>query len=156
MSRATSHGQNGGRAFWRALVLLFVLAVVAAVAWTWIDFNRFSSSPLQVTAQEHSVDVARGSSFRSIVAQLRQRGLTRANAVYWRLLATQMRVAGKLRAGEYALTPGLTPRQLLSNMALGKVVQHDITIVDGWTFSELRKALAATTNVTMVRSVPSP
>ncbi|MEO8746361.1 MAG: endolytic transglycosylase MltG [Rhodanobacter sp.] len=143
MSEATSHRKNSGRSMWYALILLCVLAVIAAAAWTWSDFNRFRTLPLQVTAQEHSIDIARGSSFRGIVDQLRQRGLTRANAWYWRALAAQMHVAGKLRAGEYALTPGLTPRQLLSNMASGRVVQHDFTIVDGWTFSELRKALAA-------------
>ena len=35
-------------------------------------------------------------------------------------------------------TPGMTPRQLLANMAAGKVLQRDFTIVDGWTFAELR------------------
>lgn len=143
MSHATKPWRDRGRAVWRALILLFVLTAAVAAVWTWSDFNRFSNSPLQVSAQEHSVDIARGSSFRNIIGQLRQRGLTRANAWYWRALAAQMHVVGKLRAGEYALTPGLTPRQLLSNMASGKVVQHDLTIVDGWTFSELRQALAA-------------
>lgn len=124
----------------RALVL--VLALAGALIYGWNDYSRFSNAPLNVTAQGESIDISRGSSFRNIVAELRQRHLTDANSVYWRLLAEQMRVAGKLHAGEYALNPGITPRQLLANMAAGKVLQRLFTIVDGWTFDELRQALA--------------
>jgi len=134
--------QTRGRVAWRALLLVCGLALLGALAWGWHDFNRFSNTPLPVSAQGDSVDVGRGSSFRSIVAELQQRGVTRANAWYWRALAEQMQVAGKLRAGEYALAPGTTPRQLLANMAAGKVLQRNFTIVDGWTFGELRQALA--------------
>ena len=54
-----------------------------------------------------------------------------------------MNVASRLQAGEYALQPGLTPRGLIEMMAAGKVVQHHFTIVDGWTFRQLRLALAS-------------
>jgi UPF0755 protein len=131
-----------GRARPRALLLIVLLALVGALAYGWNDFNRFSSAPLNVTAQGDSIDVSRGSSFRNIVGELRQRNLSNANPLYWRLLAEQLRVAGKLHAGEYALNVGITPRQLLANMAAGKVLQRNFTIVDGWTFAELRQALA--------------
>jgi UPF0755 protein len=62
--------------------------------------------------------------------------------VYWRLLARQMGVAGRLHAGEYALDPGIAPRGLLAKMAAGEVIQHKFTIVEGWTFAQLRDALA--------------
>ncbi|TPG50915.1 endolytic transglycosylase MltG [Rhodanobacter glycinis] len=130
-----------GRA-WPRVLLIVLLALVGALAYGWNDFNRFSSAPLNVTAQGDSIDVGRGSSFRNIVGELRQRNLSNANPLYWRLLAEQMRVAGKLHAGEYALGVGITPRQLLANMAVGKVLQRNFTIVDGWTFGELRQALA--------------
>jgi UPF0755 protein len=121
-----------GRVLPRLLLLVVLLAVVGALLYGWNDFNRFSSAPLNVAAHGDSIDISRGSSFKDIVAELRQRQLSAASPLYWRLLAEQMRVAGKLHAGEYALAPGLTPRQLLANMAA----------VDGWTFSELRQTLA--------------
>ena len=142
MTHSPRSERFSGRVAWWGLLLVLGLALSGALAWGWHDFNRFSNTPLQVGAQGNSVDVSRGSSFRSIVAELRQRGVTRAHPWYWRALAEQMRVGGKLHAGEYALTPGLTPRQLLINMASGKVLQRNFTIVDGWTFSELRRALA--------------
>lgn len=142
MTHSARSERFSGRVAWWGLLLALGLALSGALAWGWHDFTRFSNTPLQVGAQGTSVDVSRGSSFRGIVAELRQRGVTRAHPLYWRALAEQMRVGGKLHAGEYALTPGLTPRQLLINMASGKVLQRNFTIVDGWTFSELRRALA--------------
>jgi UPF0755 protein len=124
------------------LVLVVVLAVVAALVYGGYDFNRFSRAPLNVTSQGESIDIGRGSSFKQIVAELRQRHLTGAPPLYWRLLAEKLHVAGKLHAGEYALATGMTPTVLLGNMAAGKVLQRNFTIVDGWTFSELRAALA--------------
>ncbi|MFC5581260.1 endolytic transglycosylase MltG [Rhodanobacter terrae] len=124
------------------VLLIMLLVLAAALVYGWNDFNRFSNAPLNVTAQGDSIDVGRGSSFKSIVGELRQRKLSSANTWYWRLLAEQMRVAGKLHAGEYALNVGITPRRLLANMAAGKVLRRNFTIVDGWTFAELRQALA--------------
>ncbi|WP_426689162.1 endolytic transglycosylase MltG [Rhodanobacter ginsengiterrae] len=136
-----SHKLMRGRA-WPTLVLLLLLAAAGAVFYFGNAYSRFSSTPLNVPAGGDSIDVARGSSFRNIVADLRQRQLSTANPLYWRALAAQMRVAGKLHAGEYALQPGVTPRQLLANMAAGKVLQRNFTIVDGWSFAELRQALS--------------
>jgi peptidoglycan lytic transglycosylase G len=131
-----------GRAALRVLLLAVLLAAAGALLYGWYDFSRFSRTPLHVTTQGDSIDVARGTSFRNIVGELRQRGLTSADPLYWWLLAEQMRVAGKLHAGEYALEAGITPRQLLANMATDKVLQRNLTIVDGWTFAQLREALA--------------
>jgi UPF0755 protein len=123
------------------LLLVVVLALAAALAVGWNDYQRFSTGALKVSPQQQSIDVGRGTSFKGIVAELRRQGLTTASPWYWRLLAEQMHVAGKLHAGEYALAPGITPRQLLADMAAGRVLQRNFTIVDGWTFAELRHAL---------------
>ena len=131
-----------GRALPWVLLLIVLLAAAVAVFYGWNDFNRFSRTPLNVAVQGDSIDISRGTSFKNIVADLRQRRLTSANPLYWRLLAEQMHVAGKLHTGEYALDAGITPRQLLANMAAGKVLRRNFTIVDGWTFGELRLALA--------------
>lgn len=130
------------RAWPRRLLLIVLLLMAGALAYGWFDYARFGSTPLNVAAQGDSIDIGRGSSFKGIVGELRQRGFSTANPWYWRLLAEQMHVAGKLHAGEYALEPGITPRQLLADMAAGRVLQRNFTIVDGWTFTELRQALA--------------
>ena len=135
-------GANRGRISWRSLLLILVLAFVATAVWFWRDFSRFGITPLRVTASGESIDIGRGTSFKDIVRQLRGEGLSTSSPFYWRLLAERMHVAGRLHAGEYALVPGITPQQLLTNMAQGKVMHRDVTIVDGWTFRDVRQALA--------------
>ncbi|HKR75630.1 MAG TPA: endolytic transglycosylase MltG [Rhodanobacter sp.] len=129
------------RKTWRNAILVLLLTLMGVAVWGWFDFSRFSSAPLHVTAPGESVDIARGSSFKEIVLQLRSQDLTTAPPLYWRLLAMQMQVAGRLHAGEYATPAGITPRQLLANMAAGRVLQRNFTIVDGWTFHEVLAAL---------------
>lgn len=126
----------------RTLAWLVVLAVLAAVAAGWYGFERFSRTPLAVGPQRQTIDVERGSNLRGIVAQLHARRISGAPWLYWRLLASRMRVADRLHAGEYALDPGTTPASLLDAMAAGRVLQRNFTIVDGWTFAQLRDALA--------------
>jgi UPF0755 protein len=132
-----------GLALWRALLLAVLLVAIAAGAWFWFDWARFARTPLSVPAAGQSIDVVRGASFKDIVRDLRARRVTRASPLYWRLLAMEMHASGRLHAGEYALRPAMTPRDLIADMAAGRVMQRNFTIVDGWTFADLRRALAA-------------
>src|SRR5690348_5502396 len=125
------------------VLLLIVLAAIAAAVWFWSDYSRFRDAPLAVRSNEQTVEVARGESFRDIVHDLRAADLSHAPPLYWRVLAEQLGVAGSLHAGEYALPRGISARTLLENMAQGKVLQRRITLVEGWTFQQVRAALAA-------------
>ncbi|GAA0719826.1 endolytic transglycosylase MltG [Dokdonella soli] len=127
----------------RLLILLVLLMIVGVAVATWLDYRRFTESPLPGAHADATIDIARGARYRDIVRQLRRERVSRAAPLYWRLLGRELGVAGRLHAGEYALPPGITPRELLRRMAAGEVVQHRFTIVDGWTFRQLRLALAA-------------
>lgn len=125
----------------RNTILAVLLVLIGLVVWGWLGFSRFAAAPLAVGAPNASIDIGRGTSFKEIVRQLRTQHLSDASPLYWRLLAVQMRVAGRLHAGEYALPQGITPRALLADMAAGKVRQRQVTLVDGWTFREVLAAL---------------
>jgi UPF0755 protein len=132
---------NGG-ALLRVILMLLVLAL-AAGTYFFLDYRKFTGTPLTIARPDATIDIARGESYRTIVDHLRAAGVTQASPYYWRALGRELGIEGKLHAGEYALTRGLTPRQLLQKMAAGEVLQHHFTIVDGWTFRQLRAALAA-------------
>ena len=138
--RPRSRRQTGG-ALLRGILFLFVLALAGVAASLWLDYRKFADAPLSV-AQPTTIDVARGETYRTIVDHLRAAGVTDASPWYWRALGRELAIEGRIHAGEYALTPGLTPRGLLRRMASGEVVQHHFTIIDGWTFKQLRVALA--------------
>jgi len=84
------------------------------------------------------MDVPRGASVEAIARQLDSQP---QRILMWRVLARELGVAGKLHAGEYAIEAGATPRSLLRKMAAGDVIQHHFTIVEGWTFAQVRDAL---------------
>jgi len=136
------HRARGG-AVLRILVALVLLGGIAVVVAAWMDYRRFSESPLPGARADATIDVARGARYRDVVRQIRRERVSRAAPLYWRLLGRELGVAGRLHAGEYALPPGITPRALLRKMEAGEVVQHRFTIVDGWTFKQLRVALAS-------------
>ena len=50
---------------------------------------------------------------------------------------------GKIRAGQYEVSPGTTPRQLLTKLVRGEQSLQRITLVEGWSLRQVRAALAA-------------
>lgn len=60
------------------------------------------------------------------------------------LLQTWFRFSGQARqikAGSYELAPGTTPRKLLSMLVRGEETLKSVTLVEGWTFVQVREAL---------------
>jgi UPF0755 protein len=129
------------RSAFRILLLLALVAVATSI-WLYFDYSRFRDAALTLSDDTPPLEVARGTSLQGIVAEIDGRGLSNAPRPYWRALAWELRVSTRLHAGEYALEPGLSPRELLLRMARGQVIQHNFTIVPGWTFRDLREALA--------------
>lgn len=134
--------QQSGRIRWLLMLTLVGLAGLCAAAMlAWQDYRRFVDAPL-LLEETRIIEFSRGTGFRDIVRQLRRERITDGSPFYWRVLSRELNVASRLHAGEYALQPGLTPRGLIEMMAAGKVVQHQFTVVEGWTFKQLRLALA--------------
>ncbi len=131
-----------GKIRWGVFVLLILVSTAIAVAWVYRDYRAFADAPLAPLPVAISIDVPLGTALPGILHLLEQQNVRPGQSLYWRILARQMGVAGRLHAGEYALAPGITPRRMLEKMVAGDVVQHHFTIVEGWTFAQLRTALA--------------
>lgn len=138
--RAPRDRQAGG-AVLRVLLLVILLVIAGAATLAGMTYVHFTRTPLTVRSTTQTLEIARGGGFQGIVAQLQREGLSTASPWLWRALAWRLRVANRLHAGEYALSPGMTPAVLLDNMAAGRVLHHRITLVDGWTFAQVRQAL---------------
>ncbi len=126
-----------------SLLLLFsLLAAVAAGFWAWQRYQVFADTPLAGIQAGDSVVVARGDSLPTVVSRLRRAGVNEGSEYEWRLLGRQLGAASRLHVGEYALTPGTSPRELLVAMRQGDIIQYRFTLVEGWNIRELRAALA--------------
>jgi conserved hypothetical protein, YceG family len=125
------------------LVLALLLLAAVLIGWGWQAQKAFSGQVLQPRAE--SVIIEPGDSFSRVLAKLRAAGIDNGRDQQWQLLARQLDAAGKLKVGEYDLTQPLTVSELLLRMRNGKVVQHRLTIVEGWNIRQLRAALARAT-----------
>ena len=122
--------------------LFLLLALGALALWGWQRYTSFADAPLSGIEAGEAVVVKPGDSLPIVVRKLRDLGVTDGQTLEWRGLARQLGAAGRLQVGEYPLEPGMTPRDLLTAMRDGRVLQRRFTIVEGWNIRELRAALA--------------
>ncbi len=132
-----------GRSRWlQRLAVAALLAATALLAlgaaWLGYELDR----PLQVDTPPQYLEIEQGASLQGVIGELRGRGwLSAAGALSARLYGHLSGIAGSLRTGEYAVEAEMSARRLLRRIAAGEVVQHQLTIIEGWTFERLRRAL---------------
>jgi UPF0755 protein len=113
----------------RILLLLVLVAALGAGAWvvnrglTSLDQPVSLSAPLVFMVQPKS-------SFSRVANELAAQGVIREPRA-WTLYARFKGLASAVKAGEYQIQPGITPRELLGKMVSGQVLLHSFTIVDG-------------------------
>ncbi|BCX82273.1 UPF0755 protein [Methylomarinovum caldicuralii] len=127
----------------RLMLGLALLGLVTAggAAWVWHSYRQALDRPLALE-RPLRFEVRHGESLRSVAERLHREGvLPQPRWLLW--WARQRGEAAAVRAGEYRLTPGLTPKSLLALLVSGRVVQHRVTLVEGWTVQQALQALVA-------------
>jgi UPF0755 protein len=118
------------------VLLLLVGAVAAVVAWRWYD----NALPMSVDRTE--VRIAPGTSARGVARQLRSAGVG-VNEDIFVAVARATEATSSLRAGRYEIKRGMTMHELIDKLRRGEVLRERLTVVEGWTFRDLRAALSA-------------
>ena len=118
-------------------LILFVLAGIFLFA-GWFAYHVNAAVQLPATPYEFSIKS--GSSLRSVARQLVDAGVLH-DAWSFVLLSRVMGYAASLKAGDYELIEGASPLQLLERISTGDVNQSEVRFIEGWTFSQLRRAL---------------
>jgi len=137
----------------RSLLVLGLLLLGSAAALLWLG-ERSLDRPLPLTAPA-LFKVAPGTSFARVAAELASRGLI-AQPRAWVLYARWKGLAAAVKAGEYEIQPGTTPRELLTKMVNGQVVLHSFTIVDGWRTEDMLAALRRNPDVATTLAEKAP
>jgi len=122
-----------------ALLGLFAAAALAVVA-GYVVLERWLERPLAVGDAPLTVDIPAGQPFAATARELESRGVL-DHPEWLRAYARATGADARVKAGEYEIRPGTTPRELLRLFESGAVVRHSVTIVEGWTFRSLREAL---------------
>jgi UPF0755 protein len=120
---------------WIVLLLLLAAAGAAAGAWWWLQ------RPLPLAAETVEVSIAPGTSPRAVAEKWVQAGVRTPPELLW----LWFRFSGKspqMRAGNYSIDRNVTPQQLLDRMLKGESLMEVVRVIEGWTFKQMREALA--------------
>lgn len=109
-------------------------ALLGAAALWWLNHD------LQPGAQALELAVDPGTTPRGVAQAVQDAG-AKVNPVLlygWFRLSGQSR---QIRAGNYEIEPGSTPRSLLRKLVRGEESLRSVTLVEGWTLRQVRAAL---------------
>lgn len=116
------------------IAVLAAIVVVAGASWTWLD------RPLPIPGSPVDFAVVPGESARDVALGVVQAGVpTNPMGLYW-----WFRLSGEsrqIKAGSYEIGAGTTPRSLLQKLVRGDQALRSVTLVEGWTFTQLQEAL---------------
>ena len=126
------------KVFWLFVVL--VLAAGAAAAIYWQRANALMSAAGPHLANVDLV-VKPGATVRGVLAELDARGAL-ANR---RAVELELRVHGwpQIKTGHYEIPARASPQEILRQLAEGRVLLESLTVVEGWTFADMRRAVEA-------------
>ena len=139
------------RARWLAVAV--PLLVAAGLVGGYALAERWYRAPLAGLVVPTVVEIAPGEPLGRAAERFAGLGLLN----HPRVFAWFARFDGKssrMRAGEYALNPGLSPAGLLEQLVEGHMLLHPVTLVEGWTFAAALDALD--TNPILKHTVPRP
>jgi len=127
----------------RKFLLLLEMGLILAglaLGWSAWKINSVLEQPLHVT-QERLLDVPNGTNPNRMFYSMEREGLL--DDAVWLRLYWRFNMAGTpLKTGEYRLTPGMTVEDLFDAWRRADVVQYNLTLVEGWTFRQVRSAIA--------------
>ena len=121
-------------------ILVGAVAALAILAAAGIRWGLQTLDQPAALSRELIYQVPVHARFAQVAADLQTKGVVEHPRI-WALYARWRGQAAQIKAGEYAITPGTTPRRLLQQLIEGQVVLHSFTIVDGWQVRELLDAL---------------
>lgn len=122
------------------LWLLFITAVIAGLA------GFYALRPLPFAQLPYEFSLKQGSSLKSAARQMQQAGVLPSDWLFV-LLARGLGKATQIKPGNYEIETPVSPLQLLDMISKGRVEQSEISVIEGWTFNQLRAALNAETTL---------
>ena len=117
------------------LVLLLVAGVGGGAAWWWLH------QPLALAAPTLDLSVEPGTGARGVAQAAVAAGVQTSPV----LLYAWFRASGdarQIKAGSYEITTGATPISLLDKLVRGDEALRSVTLVEGWSFTQVRTALS--------------
>jgi len=128
--------------------LLGILIIVSSLGlgWFWQSINHFKDSAIHIDSGSVDFSIKAGSSLTTVANQLAQKGLIDKSSLFvWMIRLNNL--PASVQSGEYLIQSGMSPKEILLMFANGKVKQYSFTIVEGWNYWQLFKAIKNNTKI---------
>ncbi len=122
------------------LLGIIVISVSFVLAWLMLDLQQFAEAPLNIPDTGIDYTLEPGTSLGNLAKDLEKKGYIN-NSVYLRIIARWTGQGNQIKAGEYFVQPGTKPTQLLDLLISGQVNTYNITLVEGWNFHQMLRAI---------------
>ena len=122
----------------KRLDLLVTLGGMVAVLLATIYLHFFA--PASWTKNAKVVVIPQGKSFHEVARILEDNGIIRDRRSFY-LLARIGGEVSKAKAGEYEVHTQMTPREVLSKLVRGEVIQYPVTIPEGYNLYQIGEVL---------------
>lgn len=120
----------------RALLTWPLLFLLAMAGWfVWYAATTTGRGPFPV-----ELHIERGMTLRDAAIHLQRHGVIE-HAFAFSLLGRLTGQSGQIKAGGYLFEASTSPWQLLRKLTQGETLLGKITIIEGWTFRQMREAL---------------
>jgi len=119
-----------------SLCLFFSLVTGALI---YAEYQKFLETPLKIE-QPLVFTVDAGMTFTDLNKKLKSNQII-VNTRYLEFFARYSGLANKIKSGEYRLTSGIRPDELINIFVSGKAVQYSMTLLEGWNIDELFQAI---------------
>ncbi|MGD2150409.1 MAG: endolytic transglycosylase MltG, partial [Desulfobacterales bacterium] len=146
------------------ITIIFILVLVFFVAIAvYVDIFRYADKPASAEPVQRVIIVKPGQKFNSLSELLNEKGIIN-HPVKFRLFSRIKGYDKNIKAGEYLLSPTMTPKIILEIFVMGKVRLHRFTIPEGYNLQQVAQVvsragfgtpadfLKAATNVDLVHS----
>ena len=105
------------------------------------DLKRYSETPTAPGSAQKVFTISPGQDFSSVTNDLAREGII-THPTKFKLIARRVGHDKQIKAGEYLLSPALTPRQVLEKLVNGTVRFFRLTIPEGYTLEQIAATAA--------------
>jgi UPF0755 protein len=124
----------------KRILLSSIVIVLAAIVIAVYATNKYLDTPLSIEGEGVDVSLVRGGSLGTVSFNLAEQGVLQRPL--WLKIYTRLSGRGaSIKAGEYFLAQGTTPRVMLDKLESGDVKYYQLTLVEGWNLQQVVHAL---------------
>ena len=121
-------------------IISISLILLVIFSWVWTSYQSALGDNLKIDSDYMDYQIKSGSSLSGVLYDLTNKKIIE-HPRYLLLYARLNGLSNKMKTGDYRLSKKLTAEDFLNNIFDGKVIQFSLTIIEGWTFSQLLEAV---------------